>query len=55
MGLAFVATAAFCLWIILYALGVKSFDGFLLAMIIIATAAGTKALIARFGGPDPRD
>lgn len=55
MGLAFLVTAALSLWIVLYAVGVKSFDGFLLALIIIVSAAGTKALMGRFTGPDPRD
>ena len=53
MGFAVAVTFAFCLWIALYAVGVKSFDGFLLALIIIATAAGARILARKFSGDRP--
>ena len=42
MRMTFVATAAVSLWLILWAQGVKSFDGFLVAVLIILIAAGIK-------------
>lgn len=53
MGIAVAATFAFCLWIVLYSVGVKSFDGFLLALIIIATAAGSRILARKASGDRP--
>ncbi|MCW2952451.1 MAG: hypothetical protein JWQ48_1621 [Conexibacter sp.] len=44
MGLAFISTAAFGLWLILWALGIKGFDGFLVAALIILVAAGVRYL-----------
>ncbi|MCU0258355.1 MAG: hypothetical protein MUC84_01490 [Solirubrobacteraceae bacterium] len=42
MGLALFATFALSFWIVSYSLGLKSFDGFLIALIAIVTAAGVK-------------
>lgn len=53
MGFAVAVTFAFCLWIVLYSVGVKSFDGFLLALIIIVTAAGGRIMARRFAGDRP--
>jgi hypothetical protein len=41
MGLALVTSLAFCLWVVLWAIGVKGFDSFLITilMLIIAGAA----------------
>jgi hypothetical protein len=39
MGLALTATAAAALWIILWATGLKSFDGFLIGLVIVLIAA----------------
>jgi hypothetical protein len=44
MGLAFISTAAFGLWLILWAMGIRGFDGFLVAGIIILAAAGVRYL-----------
>jgi hypothetical protein len=44
MGLAFTTTLAFCLWVILWALGVKGFDGFLITIAIVLVAATLKSL-----------
>jgi hypothetical protein len=45
MGLIFSATAGFVLWIILWSLGVKSFDAFMLTTLIILLAAGTRIVL----------
>ncbi|CAB4930508.1 unannotated protein [freshwater metagenome] len=52
MGLAIVVTFALCLWIVLWSIGAKSFDGALLALIIVVVGAGARALLAR---RDPQD
>jgi hypothetical protein len=45
MGLIFSATAGFVLWIILWSIGVKSFDAFMLTTLIIPLAAGTRIVL----------
>lgn len=50
MGLVIVATFAACLWLVLYSIGVKSFDGALLALVIVIVAAGLQALKPRRAG-----
>jgi hypothetical protein len=44
MGLAAVVTFALCLWVALWAIGVKALDGMLLALAIIVVAAAVKLL-----------
>ena len=44
MGLAFTATLAFCLWVFLWAIGVKGFDGMLITLLILIVAATLKSL-----------
>ncbi len=44
MGLVLVATFSACLWIVLTAVGAKSFDAFLLALVIVLIAAATRML-----------
>jgi hypothetical protein len=44
MGLALTTTFALILWIVLWANGAKSFDGFLVAMIIILLGATVRIL-----------
>jgi hypothetical protein len=39
MGLALTATAAVIIWIVLWATGLKSFDGFLIGLFIVLVAA----------------
>lgn len=53
MGFAVAVTFAFCTWIVLYSVGVKSFDGFLLALIIIAVAAGGRITARKFAEEHP--
>jgi len=45
MGLALTATFAFCLWVFLWALGVKSFDGMLITLTILVVAGTLKSLM----------
>jgi hypothetical protein len=57
MGLLLTTTAALCLWVILWALEVKSFDAFMLALLLILLAA-TARLVAPFlpgNRPDPEE
>jgi hypothetical protein len=44
MGLALVTTFAFCLWIVLWAIGIKGFDAIMLTGLIILVAASIRAL-----------
>jgi hypothetical protein len=44
MGLAFTTTLAFCLWVFLWAIGVKGFDGFLITIVIVLIAGTLKSL-----------
>lgn len=53
MGFAVAVTFAFCTWVVLYAIGVKSFDGFLLALIIIVVAAGSRIVSRKFSEDRP--
>jgi hypothetical protein len=46
MGLAAATTAALCLWVALWAIGVKALDGILLSLLIVIVAAGLKILSA---------
>jgi spore maturation protein SpmB len=57
MGLVIATTFALSLWVILTSLGVSSFDGIMLALLIILLAAGTQLLGRYVGsvGPGSRD
>jgi hypothetical protein len=44
MGLAFTTTLAFCLWVFLWAIGVKGFDGIMITLVIVLVAATLKSL-----------
>jgi hypothetical protein len=44
MGLALTATFAFCLWVFLWAIGVKSFDAMLITLLILVIAGTIKSL-----------
>lgn len=47
MGLALTAALAFCLWVLLWGIGVKSFDAMMITLVILVVAATLKSL-ARF-------
>ena len=55
MGLALVTTLAFCLWVVLWSIGVKGFDGFMITIVIVLIA-GTLKSLAQFlpGASRPR-
>jgi len=44
MGLALTTTFAFCLWIVLWAIGISGLDGILLTMLIILIGATLRSL-----------
>jgi hypothetical protein len=44
MGLALTTALAFCLWIVLWAIGVKSFDAFMITIVIVLIAGTLKSL-----------
>jgi hypothetical protein len=44
MGLVVCTTTAFIIWIVLWAIGFKSFDGFILALVIITLGATVRIL-----------
>ncbi len=45
MGLIATATAGLCLWIVLWALNVKGFDGVLIAAAMVVIAIGVRNLL----------
>lgn len=55
MGLAIIATFAACLWVVLTALGFKSFDGFLIGLVIVLVAAASRALVGALPGLSHKD
>jgi hypothetical protein len=57
MAIVLATTFALSLWIVLTSLGVKSFDGIMLALVIIVLAAGARLLSRSVGsvGPGSRD
>lgn len=55
MGLAIVATFSACLWIVLTAIGAKSFDAFLLSLLIVLIAAATRMLGGALPGTPRED
>jgi hypothetical protein len=55
MGLLVSTALALCLWVLLWGLGVKSIDAFMLTALIIVTAATLRLLVPHLPGnrPDP--
>jgi hypothetical protein len=45
MGLIFSATAGLVIWIVLWSIGVKALDAFMLTTLIILLAAGTRIVL----------
>jgi hypothetical protein len=52
MGLVFSATAGFIVWIVLWSIGVKSMDAFLITVLIVLLAAGTRIVLPSLPGRD---
>jgi hypothetical protein len=50
MGLAFATTIALCIWVALWAIGVKALDGMILALLIIVVTAAVKILTSHLTG-----
>ena len=44
MKLAFTATSALCIWIILWSIGAKALDGMILVLLIVVIAAAVKTI-----------
>jgi hypothetical protein len=45
MGLIITATAGLCLWLILWALNISGFDGFMIAVVMVLVAIGVRNLM----------
>jgi hypothetical protein len=54
MGFAAAVTAALGIWIVLWALGAKGFDAFLVALLIMVVAVGVKMLTPYIPGSRTR-
>ena len=52
MGLALTATLALCLWVAMWAVGVKGFDGILVTMVIVVVAVTVKSLAKYLPGAE---
>ena len=57
MGLLLTTTAGLCLWVVLWALDVKSFDAFMLALLMIILALTARMVAPSLPGnrPDPEE
>jgi hypothetical protein len=55
MGVLITAIFSLALWVVLWAIGLKSFDGFLIAMFFILLAAGTRLLVPYLPGSRPSE
>ncbi len=55
MGLTIAATVAFCAWIVLWAIGWKAIDAFMVATVIITLAATFKVLAPSLPGRHETD
>jgi hypothetical protein len=53
MGVILTTTAGLCLWIILWALGIKGFDGILIAAGMVVVAIGVSNLLPYLPGRRP--
>jgi hypothetical protein len=53
MGLIFSATAGFVLWIVLWSIGVKSFDAFMITTLMIVLAATVRLFAGRRREEEP--
>ena len=50
MGFIATVTGALCVWIIMWAVGTKSFDAFMVALLIIIVAAGWRIIAPNLPG-----
>jgi hypothetical protein len=54
MGVLLTLTAGLVFWIVSWAVGFKSFDGFLVALVLVLLAAATRLLLPYLPGGRPR-
>ena len=54
MGLLLTLIAGLVIWIVTWAIGFKSFDGFLVGMLLVLLAAATRLVIPFLPGGRPR-
>jgi hypothetical protein len=52
MGLALTTTLALCLWVALWAVGIKGFDAIMLTAVIVLVAATLKSLAKYLPGAE---
>jgi hypothetical protein len=45
MGLIYSGTAGFVVWIVLWSIGVKAIDAFMITVLVLLLAAGTRMLL----------
>lgn len=50
MGLALTTTAGLCAWIVLWAVGAKAFDAFLVTLLMVLVAATARVLLPYLPG-----
>ena len=50
MGLVYSATAGFVIWIVLWSIGVKSIDAFMITVLILLIGAGMRILLPSLPG-----
>jgi hypothetical protein len=50
MGLVFSATFGLILWVVLWSIGVKAMDSFMLTILIVLVATGTRMLLPHLPG-----
>jgi hypothetical protein len=48
MGVILTGTAGLCLWIVMWALNVKAFDGILVTSLMVLVALGCKTLVTGY-------
>lgn len=54
MGFAYAVTTSLGIWIVLWAIGTKAFDAFLLSLLLIVVAVGIKMLLPYVPGARTR-
>jgi hypothetical protein len=50
MGMVVTATAAVCLWVILWSIDVKGFDAFMLVLLILLIGATVRSIVPKLPG-----
>jgi hypothetical protein len=53
MGLVLTTIAALCLWIVLWALDFKAFDGFLIVLLMVVLAVTARLILPSLPGSRP--